>query len=111
MKLQRSVVLMLALSGMSAIAGAQTMKTHKLSGWISDSKCGAANHSADCVTKCIKGGSQPVFVDSKKMVWKIDNPDAVSSENYGQHVRVVATVDKANDSIHIDKMMKAKSAM
>ena len=33
---------------------------------------------AACVKKCIEGGMQPVFVDeSKKQVWKIDNPDAV----------------------------------
>ena len=108
MKTQRTLAFVLALGGMTGLAAAQ-MKTHKLKGWISDSKCGATNHQAACVTKCINGGASPVFVDSKKTVWKIDNPDAISSKYYGQKVQVKATADKATDSIHVDKVMMAKS--
>jgi hypothetical protein len=108
MKTQRTLAFVLALGGMTGLAAAQ-MKTQKLKGWISDSKCGAANHQTACVTKCINGGASPVFVDSKKTVWKIDNPDAISSKYYGQHVQVKATADKSTDSIHVDKVMMAKS--
>jgi hypothetical protein len=110
MKITRHLAFVLALGSMAAFAGAQTAKTHKLTGWISDSKCGAANHDAACVKKCIAAGSKPVFVDSDKKVWDIDNADSVSN-NYGDHVRVVATVDSTNNSIHVDKVKKVPGVM
>ncbi len=98
-----------SLTGMSGLAGAQMAKTHRLTGYIGDSKCGAKNHDAACVKKCISGGAQAVFVDSHKKVWAIDNTDAVT--NYeGDKVKVRATVDAANNSIHIDKVMSHSSA-
>ena len=41
--------------------------------------CGAKHMGtgADCVKKCIQSGMKPVFVDTEKQVWSIDNPDAV----------------------------------
>lgn len=110
MKLHKHLAIVLAFGSMSAFAGAQMAKTHKLTGYISDSKCGAANHQAACVTKCIKGGASPVFVDANKKVWTIDNADSVSNY-YGDHVKVTATVDATNNSIHVDKVKKAHSAM
>lgn len=82
----------------------------KINGWISDSMCGAkhAGSGAQCVKKCIEGGMQPVFVDqSKKEVWKIDNPDAVKGF-YGSHVTISATADAANKTVHIDSIAEAK---
>ncbi len=110
MKITKHLAILLAIGGMTAFAGAQTMKmhTHKLTGWISDAKCGAKNHDAACVKKCIDAGSTAVFVDSKNKVWAIDNTDSVQNY-YGEKVKVVATVDSTNDSIHVDKVMKAKS--
>ncbi|MHB8388694.1 MAG: hypothetical protein ACYDBH_03810, partial [Acidobacteriaceae bacterium] len=58
-----------------------------------------------CVKKCLASGQKPVFVDSKNKVWAIDNTDAVS-DYYGDHVKVVATVDTSTNSIHVDKVMK-----
>lgn len=107
MKLYKHLAFVLAAGSMTMFAGAQTMKTHKLTGYISDAKCGAKNHDAACVKKCIDGGSSAVFVDSKKKVWAIDNTDAVTNY-YGEKVKVVATVDPTNNSIHVDKVMKAK---
>jgi hypothetical protein len=42
----------------------------EMTGWISDSACGAANANAskssrDCALQCIKGGSKAVFVSDK----------------------------------------------
>ncbi len=107
MKITRHLAFVLALGSMTAFAGA---KAHKMTGWISDAKCGATNHDAACVKKCIDAGSQAVFVDSDKKVWAIDNTDSVSNF-YGDHVKVVATVDATNNSIHVDKVKKTHDVM
>jgi len=79
-------------------------------GWISDSMCGAkhAGSGAACVKKCIEGGLKPVFVDAKKQVWAIDNPDAVKSDFYGAKVTVTATEDATHKSMHIESIAAAK---
>jgi hypothetical protein len=105
----KRIAFLVALVSMTAFAGAQTAKTHKLTGWIGDSKCGASMHTADCVKSCVKSGQKAVFVDSKNKVWAIDNTDAVQNY-YGDKVRVVATVDTTNNSIHIDSVKKSGSA-
>ncbi len=49
-----------------------------------------------------------VFVDeSKKQIWKIDNPDSVK-DFYGAKVVVTATSDAAGMSVHIDSVAAAK---
>ena len=106
----KRLAFVLALGSITAFAGAQTAKTHKLTGWISDSKCGATNHDAACVKKCVDAGAKPVFVDSNKKVWAIDNTDAVGNY-YGDHVKVVATVDATNNTVHIDKVKKTNDVM
>jgi hypothetical protein len=91
----------------SAASGAESTK---LTGWISDSMCGAkhAGSGAACVKKCIEGGMAPVFVDEgKKAVWSIDNPDAVKGF-YGSHVAVAVTADASKMSVHIDSIAEAK---
>ena len=50
---------------------------------------------------------KPVFVDSDKQVWAIDNPDAVKAF-YGAKVTVTATEDAANKSVHIESIVAAK---
>ena len=89
---------------------AQAADSTQSTGWISDSMCGAKHMGtgADCVKKCIEGGMKPVFVDSSKQVWSIDNPDAVASSFYGAHVTVTATEDAAAKSMHIDSVAAAK---
>lgn len=79
-------------------------------GWISDSMCGAkhAGTGAMCVRKCIEGGMKPVFVDSKKQVWSIDNPDAVKRDLYGAKVKITATEDAGHKSMHIESIEAAK---
>ena len=41
--------------------------------------------------------------DASNAVWKIDNPDLVK-DHYGHHVRVTATVNNTDKSIHITKV-------
>ncbi len=104
--MKRNVLLMAALCAGAMVAQAASTTS---TGWISDSMCGAkhAGSGSACVKKCIEGGMKPVFVDSKKNVWAIDNPDAVKAF-YGAHVTVKATEDAANKSMHIDSVTAAK---
>jgi len=94
-----------AMTAATAMAAGSTTST----GWISDSMCGAkhAGTGADCVKKCIEGGMKPVFVDTSKQVWSIDNPDAVKAF-YGDHVTVTGTEDAANKSMHVESIVAAK---
>ncbi|MGA9063575.1 MAG: hypothetical protein WB341_18170 [Terracidiphilus sp.] len=95
-----------AMGAAMALAAGTTTST----GWISDSMCGAKHMGtgADCVKKCIEGGMKPVFVDTSKTVWSIDNPDAVKPAFYGAHVTVTATEDAAHKSMHIESIVAAK---
>jgi hypothetical protein len=106
---KRIVALLVLVFAFSAIA-ARAADASKINGWISDSMCGAkhAGSDADCVKGCIKRGMEPVFVDeSKKAVWKIDNPDAVKSF-YGDHVTISATTNADKKTVHIDSIEAAK---
>ncbi len=103
-------VLSLAMAALLFGAVAAQAADSSISGWISDSMCGAkhAGSGAACVKKCIQGGMKPVFVDAaKKQVWAIDNPDVVKSF-YGDHVTVKATVDESAKSVHIDSIKAVK---
>jgi hypothetical protein len=93
------------------VMAAQAADSTQISGWISDSSCGAKHvgSGAECVKGCIKSGKAPVFVDEqKKQVWAIDNPDAVKEEFYGDHVRVTGTANADKMSVHIDSIAEAK---
>jgi hypothetical protein len=109
--MKRAFTLLLAFFALSVL-GAQAASTAS-TGWISDSMCQAKHvhgTAADkaCVAKCIQSGMKPVFVDSKKEVWSIDNPSAVNKTMYGAHVRVTVNEDAANKSVHIDSIRAAR---
>lgn len=104
----KRLLAILAVSGVAALAAGQSVKP--VTGWISDSHCGAAHmgSGAACVKKCIAGGEKPVFVDDeKKQVWAIDNPDSVANY-YGEHISVTGKTDEDAKTIHIDKAVKAE---
>jgi len=107
--MKRALSLLAAVFAM-AVMMAQAADSTKVTGWISDSMCGAKHMGtgADCVKKCIEGGLKPVFVDDNKQVWSIDNPDAVKADFYGAHVTVTATEDTAHNSMHIDTIAAAE---
>jgi hypothetical protein len=106
-QMKRAFALLLAVCAFTAVAANAGSST--INGWISDSMCGAkhAGSGSACVKKCIEGGMKPVFVDSKRDVWAIDNPEAVKAF-YGAHVTVKATEDAANKSMHIDSVAAAE---
>jgi hypothetical protein len=96
----------LALSTLPAMAA--DMSAAKVSGYISDSMCGAKHNASApneaCVKKCIGGGAKPVFVDdANKTVYTIDDPDSVKGHE-GHHVSVVAKMDDSAKTIHITKL-------
>jgi hypothetical protein len=105
--MKRACALLAAVFSLGVLA-AQAADTTS-TGYISDSMCGAKHtgSGAACVKKCIEGGMKPVFVDARKQVWSIDNPDAVK-DFYGDKVTVKATEDAAAKSLHIDSIEAAK---
>lgn len=105
-ELKRGCAVLTAVFALGIVA-AQAANTR--TGWISDSMCGAKHtgSGAACVKKCIASGEKPVFVDGKKQVWAIDNPDAVKNY-YGDKVMVRATENASSKSVHIDSVQSAK---
>ena len=107
--MKRVFALLVVIFSLASVA-ASGADSSKLNGWISDSMCGAkhAGSGAACVKKCVTGGMSPVFVDeSKKEVWKIDNPDAVK-DYLGSKVTITAKADADSKSVHIDSIAEAK---
>ncbi|MDE3200949.1 MAG: hypothetical protein KGN79_08510 [Acidobacteriota bacterium] len=102
MKRIAAITLLIASAAMTASAA----DSAKLSGYISDSMCGAKHMGtgAACVKQCIKNGMKPVFVDeANKQVWSIENPDAVK-DFYGDHVAVTANANSSNKSVVIESI-------
>src|SRR6202051_5320097 len=92
--------LIMSVASVSLASDAQTVK-----GWVSNSKCGAKDASADgaaCTEKCIKAGASPVVVtDTDQKVLTVDNPESLKG-HYGHHVAVSGKVD--GDKIHVDNV-------
>ncbi len=103
---------MAVMTALPSLATESSSKSHTMSGYISDSMCGAKHmgSGAACVKKCISKGENPVFVDDKKNVWAIDNPKAVPVSDEGEAVNVTMTMDEANKSIHVEKIKKTMMA-
>ena len=77
----------------------------KLTGYISDSHCGAKGNSpdhAECAKKCIKEGFAPVLVVGDK-VYTINNPKKVA-DFIGEKVTVTGTI--TDDAVDIKKITK-----
>jgi hypothetical protein len=83
-------------------------KTMTLTGWISDSHCGAKGMSADhkaCAETCVKTkGAKWVFVNEKtKHVIMISNQDAIHpDEALGHEVKVTGSLAKG--ALTVDKL-------
>lgn len=78
-------------------------------GYISDSKCGAAHSdgsekSAACVKACVKGGQDPVFVTADKKVLKISDKSKVM-DFLGKKVEVTGSLE--GDTLRIDTVKAA----
>lgn len=82
-------------------------KAEKISGWVSDEKCGAKDiHNADCTKKCAEAGSKLVVVSDKgHKIYNVDNEDQLKGHE-GHHVRV--TGEDNNGTLHVDKVEMLK---
>ncbi|HYM00916.1 MAG TPA: hypothetical protein VEZ90_18305 [Blastocatellia bacterium] len=117
-------VLLAFLSPVRALAsrGSARRKPVSISGWISDSACGAAHArpgGADCVRKCIAGGAsighpewkpqKMVLVDdSKGDIWTVENPDALKGDE-GLHVKVTGILRAKARTVRIRKVRRLES--
>lgn len=75
----------------------------EMTGYISDSKCGAKGEKdahAACAEKCVKGGASAVFVADGK-VYKVDDQTKVA-DHIGHKVTINGTVD--GDTIKVDSV-------
>jgi hypothetical protein len=75
----------------------------EMTGYISDSKCGAKGEKdahADCAVKCVKGGAVPVFVSDGK-VYRID--DASKVQDHVGH-KVTITGEVKGDTIQVQEV-------
>ena len=89
-------VSVLSLSTLTSFAAEMT-------GYISDSKCGAKGEKdahADCAVKCVKGGASPVFVSDGK-VYKID--DVAKVQDHVGH-KVTITGELKGDTIQVQEV-------
>jgi hypothetical protein len=106
---KKSIVLTVAVCIVALTAWAAA-NDQNLTGWVSDSKCGAkganAGHAA-CARKCVEAGEKPVLVtDKDQKVVAIANPDALSGK-IGQHVAISGTMT-SDGSLHVDKVQEQK---
>ena len=94
-RVPKVLALVLVLSNFTLTALAE-----ELTGYISDSKCGAKgakDEHADCAVKCVKGGASPVFVTDGK-VYKIDDVSKVQ-DHIGHKVTI--TGELKGDTVQI----------
>ena len=82
------------------------------SGYITDTHCGkeAANkdHTADCVSKCMKAGAKPQIVnEADGRTYNLDSFEKVK-ELVGVKVTVKGTLDAKTNTIAVESAAKAK---
>jgi hypothetical protein len=76
----------------------------ELTGYISDSKCGAKGNKeahAACAEKCIKGGAAPVLAMEDGKVYKIDDASKVM-DHVGHKVTITGTLD--GDTVKVESV-------
>jgi Protein of unknown function (DUF5818) len=107
MKLRFATGLAVLLFGAAMVMAAESTMT----GYISDSKCGAkgAHEGArDCTIKCVQAGEKYVFVnDADKKVYVVDAQDKVA-DHAGHHVTVKGTVEGDTLKLESIEMAAAK---
>jgi hypothetical protein len=106
----RPMILILALSGLSAGQGTRTF-----TGVITDSECSTADHAhmrmgptdAECVTACVgEHGAAYVLFDGKN-TYALSNqkaPEAFAARN----VTITGTLDAKKKTIQVDAIRPAK---
>ena len=100
------LVLAVALAGAAIAADAAAQPT-TVTGWITDSFCGAKNANeagAQCAKDCYKKGAKLELVADGK-TYQISDQKA-AFEHIGHEVVITGTIDK--DTIKVEKIQTAK---
>lgn len=83
----------------------------EMTGWISDSICGAGNAGSnqsarECADRCIKNGAAPVFVDEKdQKVYQVSDVELAKKHLQG---KVKISGDVKGDKVMIAKIVDVK---
>jgi hypothetical protein len=103
------VIFAIAFATSMATAKDSKPKTVKMSGWVSNEKCGAKDiDNAACTKKCSEAGSKLVFVSEKdKSVINVDNDEALKGHE-GHHVSVTGKMD--GGSLHVENVAMLKQS-
>jgi hypothetical protein len=104
--MKRIGLMLLAVAFLASVSVAKdpkAPKASKMTGWVSNEKCGAKDiDNADCTKKCAEAGSKLVFVSEKdKSVINVENQDALKGHE-GHHVRVTGAI--TDGTLHVDKV-------
>ncbi len=107
--MKRFVVAVMAIGSFGAFGA----MAESMTGFVSDSHCGAAHDGshaekdAACAQKCVKSGSDPVFVTGGKVI-KFDSDSAAKAKDLvGQKVTVDGTM--SGDTLTVNSITKAGS--
>ncbi len=100
--MKKIALVLLAIACLASVSLAKD-KSQKITGWVSNSSCGAKDsQDAECTKKCVEKGDKVVIVnDADKSLVNLDNPDALK-DHWGHHVTV--TGKDNNGSFHVDKV-------
>jgi hypothetical protein len=103
------VIMAIAFVATGSFAKDSKPKTVKMSGWVSNDKCGAKDiDNAACSKKCVGNGSKLVFVSEKdKSVINVDNEDALKGHE-GHHISVIGKMDSG--MLHVDSVAMLKQS-
>jgi len=91
--------------------GKGPIKDVVLTGYLTDSNCGAANAHADgknCALKCIKDGARVQLKADNKLytIEKLDKPEAV----FGFEVKVTGQLDESSSVIRVASIEKVEKS-
>jgi hypothetical protein len=110
--MRKTIFVLLAFALVAVLAlplQAGEMAKASMTGWITDSHCGAkgakAEHTKDCVEKCAHAGGKVVFFNNAdQKLYGIDKQDQ-AVQHVGHEVKVTGTVD--GDQIKVESIEKA----
>jgi hypothetical protein len=109
----RKLLALAVLAALAAVPAALAAEpvAGSWTGWITDTHCGknGANrdHTADCVTKCMKGGSKPqLYSEADGKLFDLDSFDKVKAL-VGQKVTIKGSLDASKNLISVASADKA----
>lgn len=104
--LAAAAIAVLSLAPLVAWAGSEW------TGYVTDTHCGkngaSKDHKADCVEKCMKGGSQPqIWNEADQKAYTLDSFDRVKPL-MGSKVTLTGALDADGKTIKVESARKAE---